>query len=41
VVRAGKTVTVPAAARGIRLEAGDEIVLGHARLQVSLVEPGA
>jgi hypothetical protein len=40
VVRAGKTITVPAAARGIRLEAGDEIVLGHARLQVSLVEPG-
>jgi hypothetical protein len=40
VVRAGRTIKVPAAARGIRLEAGDEIVLGHARLQVTFVTPG-
>lgn len=36
VVRAGKTLTVPRGARGVRLQPGDEIVLGDARLRVRL-----
>ena len=36
VVRNGRTVTVPAGARGIRLESGDEIVLGEARARVRI-----
>jgi predicted component of type VI protein secretion system len=36
IVRGGKTIKVPAAAKGTRLEAGDEIALGHARLKVAL-----
>jgi hypothetical protein len=35
IVRNGRTIRVPAGARGTRLEAGDEIVLGAARLRVS------
>jgi hypothetical protein len=35
VIRNGRTIRVPAGARGMRLEAGDEIVLGAARLKVS------
>lgn len=35
VIRDGRTIKVPAAARGTRLEAGDEIALGHARLRVT------
>ena len=35
IVRGGRTIKVPAGARGTRLEAGDEIVLGDARLRVS------
>ena len=35
IVRGGKTIRVPAGAKGTRLEAGDEIALGHARLKVS------
>jgi pSer/pThr/pTyr-binding forkhead associated (FHA) protein len=38
VVRNGRTVTVPAGARGIRLESGDEIVLGEARARVRIAE---
>ena len=38
VVRHGRTVTVPAGSRGIRLESGDEIVLGEARARVSIVD---
>jgi hypothetical protein len=34
IVRAGKTIRVAAGAKGTRLEAGDEIALGHARLKV-------
>ena len=34
VVRSGKTIPVPVGSRGIRLQAGDEIVLGDARLRV-------
>jgi hypothetical protein len=35
VIRNGRTIRVPAGARGMRLEPGDEIVLGAARLKVS------
>ena len=34
IVRKGKTVPVPFAARGVRLLTGDEIVLGEARLRI-------
>ena len=36
VVRNGRTLTVPAGSRGIRLESGDEIVLGEARARVQI-----
>jgi hypothetical protein len=36
IVRGGRTVRVPASARGTRLLAGDEIVLGRARLRVAI-----
>jgi hypothetical protein len=36
IVRTGKTITVPAGSRGVRLQSGDEIVLGEARLRVTL-----
>jgi hypothetical protein len=36
VIRAGRTLTVPRGARGVRLRTGDEIVLGEARLRVRL-----
>jgi pSer/pThr/pTyr-binding forkhead associated (FHA) protein len=39
IIRNGRTVRVPAGARGTRLEAGDEIVLGAARLKVSFTPP--
>jgi hypothetical protein len=35
IVRTGKTVGVPAGSRGVRLQSGDEIVLGDARLRVT------
>ncbi len=35
IVRGGRTIKVPPGARGARLEAGDEIALGHARLRVA------
>jgi len=35
-VRRGRTIKVPAGARGTKLEAGDEIALGHARVRVAL-----
>jgi len=38
IIRNGRTIRVPAGARGIRLEAGDEIVLGAARLKVAFGE---
>ena len=34
IVRHGRTLAVPRGARGVRLESGDEIVLGEARLRV-------
>jgi predicted component of type VI protein secretion system len=36
IVRGGRTIKVPAGARGARLEAGDEIALGRARLKVAI-----
>ena len=36
IVRNGRTISVPAGSRGIRLESGDEIVLGDARARVSI-----
>jgi hypothetical protein len=36
IVRGGRTIKVPAGARGTKLETGDEIALGHARLRVTL-----
>ncbi len=36
IVRGGRTIKVPAGARGTKLENGDEIALGHARLRVTL-----
>jgi predicted component of type VI protein secretion system len=36
IVRNGKTVSVPVGTRGVRLQSGDEIVLGEARLRVKL-----
>ena len=34
IVRGGKTIPVPAGARGVRLTSGDELLLGSARLRV-------
>jgi hypothetical protein len=36
IVRGGRTIKVPAGARGTKLETGDELALGHARLRVTL-----
>src|SRR3954470_690746 len=36
IVRGGRTIKVPAGARGTRLAAGDEIALGQARLRVEI-----
>jgi FHA domain len=36
IVRDGRTVDVPRGSRGVRLQSGDEIVLGEARLRVRL-----
>jgi hypothetical protein len=36
IVRGGRTVPVPAGSRGVRLQAGDEVVLGEARLRIGL-----
>jgi hypothetical protein len=36
ILRKGQTIRVPQGSRGIRLESGDEIVLGEARLRVKL-----
>ncbi len=41
IIRNGRTIRVPPGARGTRLEAGDEIVLGGARLKVSFATPSA
>jgi hypothetical protein len=38
IIRHGRTVPVPRGSRGVRIDSGDEIVLGDARLRVKLVE---
>lgn len=40
VLRRGQTIQVPQGSRGIRLESGDEIALGQARLRVRIREKG-
>ena len=40
VVRQGRTIRVPQGSRGVRLESGDEIVLGEARLRVRIAPAG-
>ncbi|MGH9147063.1 MAG: FHA domain-containing protein [Vicinamibacterales bacterium] len=37
VLRNGKTIVVPAGSRGIRLESGDELVLGEARVRIRII----
>jgi hypothetical protein len=37
VLRDGRTIRVPAGSRGVRLQSGDEIALGEARLRVTVV----
>jgi hypothetical protein len=37
VARGGRTIAVPPGARGVRLQPGDEVVLGHARLRVKVL----
>jgi hypothetical protein len=36
IVRNGRTIAVPAGSRGVRLQAGDEILLGQARIRVEV-----
>ena len=38
IIRHGRTLAVPRGARGVRLESGDEIVLGEARVRVRFGE---
>ena len=38
IVRTGKAVAVPAGSRGVRLQSGDEIVLGEARVRIRFDE---
>jgi hypothetical protein len=40
VVREGRNIKVPPGSRGLRLESGDAIVLGAARLAVKITRPG-
>jgi len=39
IVRTGKTINVPSGARGVRLQSGDEIALGEARLRLKIASP--
>jgi len=36
VLRAGRTIVVPAGSHGVRIESGDEIILGQARVRVTI-----
>ena len=38
IVRSGKTIIVPPGSRGVRLQSGDEVILGEARLRVRIGE---
>ena len=37
ILRGGRTIVVPAGSRGVRIESGDEIIVGQARLKVTLL----
>lgn len=37
ILRGGRTIDVPAGSRGVRIESGDEIIVGQARLRVTLL----
>jgi hypothetical protein len=37
ILRGGRTIVVPAGSRGVRVESGDEIIVGQARLKVTFV----
>jgi hypothetical protein len=37
ILRGGRTIVVPAGSRGVRVESGDEIIVGQARLKVTLL----
>jgi hypothetical protein len=39
ILRNGKTIGVPSGSRGIRLQSGDEIILGEARVRVKISKP--
>lgn len=39
IVRNGRTIGVPAGSRGVRLQSGDEMMLGEARIRVRIAEP--
>jgi hypothetical protein len=36
ILRRGRTIAVPAGSRGVRLESGDEVIVGQARLKVTV-----
>jgi len=38
IMRNGKTIDVPAGSRGVRLQSGDELILGEARLRVRIAD---
>ncbi len=38
IVRSGRTIAVPPGSRGVRLQSGDEVILGEARIRVRLAE---
>jgi predicted component of type VI protein secretion system len=40
VLRNGRTIVVAPGSRGVRLQTGDEIVLGEARLRVAITDQG-
>jgi FHA domain len=37
ILRGGRTIAVPAGSRGVRVESGDEIIVGQARLKVTVL----
>jgi FHA domain len=41
VLRGGRTIPVPSGARGTRLQSGDEVVVGQARLRVTFESPSS
>jgi pSer/pThr/pTyr-binding forkhead associated (FHA) protein len=37
ILRGGRTIVVPVGSRGVRIESGDEIILGQARIRVTIL----